>query len=181
MPYNGPYFRFDPETHELTEVYGIDKACDNFCENIKTLFADATDTVKRCQKELDELRKEKWRDEELQKMKAERDAAIADMRRGFEITLEDRDAINRWKRKHEDEHHGGSGKMRGGAIGGSYRYEFVPTSIGTIGTIICSNCKNKAYRDAGNPKKYKTFWEWNNAVKEATEKYDAEFTFCELT
>ena len=28
---------------------------------------------------------------------------------------------------------------RGGTIGGSYHYEFIPTSIGTIGKVVC-NC-----------------------------------------
>ena len=31
----------------------------------------------------------------------------------------------------------------GGAIGGTWTYKFVPTSIGTIGTCICGKCQEE--------------------------------------
>ena len=44
-------------------------------------------------KALEELRQEKWRDEELQDMKRQRDEAIQDNYRGFPITKEESDKI----------------------------------------------------------------------------------------
>lgn len=55
---------------------------------------------------------------------------------GFEINNEEYEAIEQWKCDHEKEKH--NGKLKHGAIGGNYTYEFIPTSIGTIGSIRCS-------------------------------------------
>ena len=54
---------------------------------------------------------------------------------GFVIYNEEYEAIEQWKQKHEKEKH--NGKMKHGAIGGSYTYEFTPTSIGVIGSVKC--------------------------------------------
>lgn len=44
--------------------------------------------------------------------------------------------------KHDREAHNckslGDKVKRGGCIGGTYTYEFVPTGIGTVGTVKCS-------------------------------------------
>ena len=49
--------------------------------------------------------------------------------RGFPISAEAKSRINEWKKNHRHD---------GGAIGGTFTYEFIPTSIGTIGTIKCA-------------------------------------------
>lgn len=49
--------------------------------------------------------------------------------RGFPISAEAESQINEWKKNH---------RHNGGAIGGTFTYEFIPTSIGTIGTIKCA-------------------------------------------
>lgn len=55
---------------------------------------------------------------------------------GFEINNKEYEAIEQWKREHEKEKH--NGKLKRGAIGGNYTYEFTPTSIGVIGSIKCT-------------------------------------------
>lgn len=49
--------------------------------------------------------------------------------RGFPISAEAESQINEWKKNH---------RHNDGAIGGTFTYEFIPTSIGTIGTIKCA-------------------------------------------
>lgn len=53
----------------------------------------------------------------------------------FEISYEEKKEIDKWRKQHEKEKHNGSSYA--GAIGGRYKYEFQPTSIGDIGIIKC--------------------------------------------
>ena len=82
-------------------------------------------------KELDRVKDEKYRDEELAKMKGEYEEMRDNYYRGFPISKEEREKINEWI--------GQQAKCSVGAIGGRFRYEFIPTSIGTIGTIVDCN------------------------------------------
>ena len=84
---------------------------------------------------------EEWnKDEEIQKLKSEieslQDKLNNARRYSFEITPEEHEAIEEWKKKHVEEKH--NGDTYAGAIGGRYKYIFVPTSIGTVGSIKCS-------------------------------------------
>lgn len=53
--------------------------------------------------------------------------------------------IETWKGKHDREVHGLTecNKIIGGAIGDRYTFEFIPTTIGIIGTIKCGSCGEK--------------------------------------
>ena len=117
---------------------------------------------------------EKWKDEELQKLKKERDEAFADMYRGFSITQAERDKINAWKKEHDENQHGLKTDMErcraGGAIGGRYSFDFTGTSIGTFGTCYCGSCRSKAIENCGGDIKI-----YRKLIKE----YDAEFSFQE--
>lgn len=71
-----------------------------------------------------------------------------------------------------------------GAIGGSFRYEFVPTSIGTVGRCICNSCKHKARKNAEeivNKNDFSSKGEYekalNTKIQHLEKKYDAEFIF----
>ena len=97
----------------------------------------------RLREKVNYLESENYKDEELQKMKAQLEKIQEDYRRGFPITKEESDDINKWKKNHDaTEHNNASGYH--GTIGGGYTYEFVPTSIGSFGTCFCNICKNKA-------------------------------------
>lgn len=97
-------------------------------------------------KENNELHDEAYKDNELIKMKKELDSFKREYYRGFPISKEEQKQIEEWKKKHEVEVHHchtlDDRLRRSGTIGGSYTYEFIPTSIGTVGTIKC-NCGAK--------------------------------------
>ena len=84
--------------------------------------------------ELNRIRDEKWRDEELKKLKAENNKLHETLSHGFYLTPEEYEATINWIDTH-DVH-----SSHGGAIGGTFTYIFTPTSIGTIGKIKCNIC-----------------------------------------
>lgn len=89
------------------------------------------------------LQDENYKDEELARMKKELEAERKAKANGFEIWEDEWKAIKAWQDEHElGFHKNTSGFPRGGAIGGCYKYEFVPTSIGIFGTVKC-NCGAK--------------------------------------
>lgn len=141
-------------------------------DEIKNSMVETLEFTERIMAENQELKDEKWKDEELQKMKEQMDAAREEMYRGFPISEKESEAIKEWEEKHWEEQHNAKtltqrlSKM--GAIGGSFYYKFIPTSIGTVGSICCNACMAKAYRNCGNN---------SNRLSELIKEYDAEFDF----
>lgn len=82
--------------------------------------------------------KEYSKDKEIQKLQEENKKLQRDLARGFAISEAEHDAIIEWMKNH---------KSAGGAIGGSYTYEFIPTSIGTIGTIKYADGAKFTFRE----------------------------------
>ena len=112
-------------------------------ESIKESILWYKSIADRLREKVNYLESENYKDEELQKMKAQLEKIQEDYRRGFPITKEESDNINKWKKNHDATEHGNVDGYHG-AIGGGYTYEFIPTSIGSFGTCYCSICKNKA-------------------------------------
>ena len=111
----------------------------NFEEAIMAIIDRINDTETKkdeAYKQLDEWNKDK----EIQKLKSEIESLQNELwntrRYSFEITPEEHAAIEEWKKKHVEEKH--NGDTYAGAIGGRYKYIFVLTSIGTVGSIKCS-------------------------------------------
>ena len=52
------------------------------------------------------------------------------------MSYDNNDELKIYSEKHVKEKH--NGDAYAGAIGGKYKYIFVPTSIGTVGSIKCS-------------------------------------------
>lgn len=81
------------------------------------------------------------KDEEIVKLKEEMKTIRESSYRGFSISAKEKENINEWIKEHEESKHGLitlDQKLKSqGCCGGKYVYEFVPTSIGTIGTIKC--------------------------------------------
>lgn len=90
-------------------------------------------TIEYLREELKEAKSDAYKDAELTKMKSRYEEMKKDYYRGFPISESEEKAIKKWQIEHEKNHKGGHG-----AIGGKYTYEFIPTSIGTVGTIKCS-------------------------------------------
>lgn len=93
-------------------------------------------------KENDELKNNAYKDKELTSMRNELNEMKSEYYRGFPISEYEEKKINEWIEQHEREAHGiktYADKLAShGCCGGSYTYEFVPTSIGTVGTVRCS-------------------------------------------
>lgn len=88
--------------------------------------------IKYYQKEKEELLDEHYKDNKIQEMQKKYNEMRCDLNRGFPISEEESKAIRQWMDNHEKEHSG-----RHGCCGGKYTYVFIPTSLGTIGTIKC--------------------------------------------
>lgn len=88
------------------------------------------------------LKDEAYKDKELSATVEKYNEMQKDIRRGFPISEKEEETIKKWIKEHEEEKHGANYKKgvyrKSGAIGGSYTYKFVPTSIGTFGSIHCS-------------------------------------------
>ena len=81
-------------------------------------------------KENERLKSEAYKDEELSDMKEKYDRMSSSYHRGFPISEDENKKITDWigeqiKKNPSD----------AGAIGGRFIYEFIPTSIGTIGIV----------------------------------------------
>lgn len=129
---------------EFCTVYDLDDAL----RAIKIRVKNNEKTIERLQGENARLKEEYYKDNELSAMKKELSDTkrmfqklIEDYNRGFPISKEEDEKIEAWKRKHLEEAHGAkTSKERlniGGAIGGVFKYEFTPTSIGVIGRVKC--------------------------------------------
>lgn len=110
---------------------------DKICTMLKEKFNRLNKQNKNLKEQLKKINNEKWKDKELLQMKKEMMEARKDYWRGFPISKEEEESINKWIDEHEEEKHPNSRFPRGGAIGGSYVYSFTPTSIGTVGEIQC--------------------------------------------
>jgi len=105
-------------------------------DDIKEIIAWKDKRIESLTKENQELKSEHYKDETLAKMQSDLERIRKDYFRGFPITEDEGIAINKWIKAHCKEKH--NGIISGGAIGGSFTYSFIPTSIGVIGEIQCS-------------------------------------------
>ena len=132
------YSTGDPETGSWCTVYELDKAL----RAIKVRNMDDMDRIRRLEEENRKLKEENYKDEEMAAMKAKLDKMQENYYRGFPISDEEKKRIEEWKDRHDEEVHNAHSlidKVKlGGCCGGRYTYEFVPTGIGTIGTVKCS-------------------------------------------
>ena len=83
--------------------------------------------------EIKRLKSEQYKDEELSRMKEKYDEMLKDYHRGFPISEEEDKKIMEWLdeiTKDED-----FVTKTGGAIGGRFTYEFIPTGVGIIGIV----------------------------------------------
>lgn len=82
-------------------------------------------------KENERLKSKAYKDEELSKIQTTYEKMKGDYYRGFPISENEEKKINEWIEKQMEKN-----MNTGGAIGGRFRYEFIPTGIGASGTII---------------------------------------------
>lgn len=127
------------ENDKLVTVYGFDDCMDS----IQKRFKRHQETIEHLQEENQNLKSEHYKDETIQQLTAKLKRAERELYIGFPISESENKAIKEWQDRHEKEIHGletlEQKLSAHGAIGGTYTYEFIPTSVGTIGTIKC-NC-----------------------------------------
>ena len=88
--------------------------------------------------QLNKVKDEKYKDNELQKMKNELNTMRKEYYRGFPISKAEEEKINEFIKKHNEIH----GSYHG-CSGGGFTYIFYPTAIGTSGVIRCDLCKEE--------------------------------------
>lgn len=103
--------------------------------SIKKRYEDAEATIEKLEKENKALKDEHYKDEELKRIQEELTSLRRARYRGFPISEDEQEKIKEWQRKHDKEVHGVTNVT---AIGGKYTYEFIPTSIGTFGSVKCT-------------------------------------------
>ena len=97
-------------------------------------------TIERLREENKRVTDEAYKDNELSDLKKRYEEMQKDYFRGFPISEEEEDAISKWQVEHIRKKHWDKKNncpMSAGAIGGRFTYRFIPTSIGTIGEIVC--------------------------------------------
>ena len=126
---------------EYMEVETVEKCI----KMLQYRFTDQKKTIERLWNQIKELTDSQYKDKKLQEMKAELEKMQREYNRGFSITDDEWKAIETWKEKHDREAHGLTecDERVSGAIGGRYIFEFIPTTIGIIGTIKCGSCGEK--------------------------------------
>lgn len=159
---------------KFTEYPSSEEEFDKWLNEIKIAFEMKNKCIQHLENENKTLRDEKWKDNELQDMKKTYEAMRDDYYRGFPISKKEKDAIYKWQENHLINQHGLNTPVKralsGGVIGGNFKYQFIPTSIGTMGTCICGSCFAKAKKEYEEKKADETFLH-------LLEKYDAEFIF----
>lgn len=95
-------------------------------------------SVENLKKENAELKSEHYKDEQLSNMKDKLNRMKKDYYRGFPISEEEEEQINKFQDKYRKYY---------GAIGGAFTYKFTPTSIGVIGEVIAPNSESFVFKD----------------------------------
>ena len=95
-------------------------------------------SVESLKKENAELKSEHYKDEQLSNMKDKLNKMEKDYYRGFPISEEEEEQINKFQDKYRKYY---------GAIGGAFTYKFTPTSIGVIGEVIAPNSESFVFKD----------------------------------
>lgn len=116
-------------------------------ESVQEMVYRSEERVEELEEELKKLRDQYDKDEEVAALKAQ----IADLQeqlsRGFSMSAEECEAVEKWRKKHMSEVHVGVETF--GAIGGELTYTFVPTSIGVSGTVECTCGESFCFRELG--------------------------------
>ena len=130
---------------KILKVHDIETACKNFTDEISAIVRQVQGQNSVLKAENDKLKSEYYKDEEIQRLQQEVANWRKRVNRSFEISENERLAIDEWKAKHIQEKH--DGNKYAGAIGGRFKYTFIPTSIGEIGEIECSCGEKFCFKD----------------------------------
>ena len=120
----------------------------DLCEMLAEKFEREEHQIEYLKEKIKELEDNHWKDEQFKKSMNDLNERKKDLDRGFPISKEDYDKAIDWIEKHEEKYHSKRTPLpRGGAIGGSYTWEFTPTSIGVFGSVKCSCGKSFTFQE----------------------------------
>ena len=157
--------------NKFQEVYDLD----TLFSQIKDHITSVEEKNKQLEQENKRIKSEKYAEGELASMKERLEEMEENYYRGFPVSVEQDEAIAEWEKKHRKERH--NGKYAPSAIGGSFQFRFITTSIGIVGACICLSCMRKAEEKFYSyPIKNQT----QDLKSKLIKNYDAEFCFQEL-
>lgn len=117
------------------------------------LLEDLQECIANIKAERDDaLRKlaEYSKDKEIQKIQNEFDAYKEKRRAGFCPDMEQWKKIEAWEKTHSDVFHKAPAKSKQYAMKcnpnvARYEYQFEPTHVGTLGSVVCQTCRKKVF------------------------------------
>lgn len=149
---------------------------DTVCDNLKQLFDDQEKRNNLLQEQLKALKDEKWKDSTVQALQKQIDDYKNKYKYGFEVSEEEHQKILEWQKNHCIKRHNLTTAAEratwGGAVGGIFDYKFTPTTLGAVGSCICSVCYKQALRDS--------LKDDDKTPRGLAEEYDAIFYFQDL-
>ena len=110
------------------------KPVDELCDSIKLKYNNLLKKYERLEKENERLKSETYKDEEVAHFKKLIANLNKQVNHGFYISDEEFEKIVAFTNEH-DVMHG-----LAGGISGRYVFSFLPTSVGTVGTVKCTQC-----------------------------------------
>ena len=124
------------------------KKAEEALDSVKKMVTDLRRKCASAAHDVERLRSENWKDEQLLSMQKIAQEAVADMNRGFPISKDELESIHQWMRNHDTQIHNNPNQYHG-ASGGGFEFVFYPTGIGTAGDCICSSCKRRSIKEHG--------------------------------
>lgn len=150
---------------------------DNFyhvLDNLKFLYERSERRANNLKDACQKLEDENWKDETLQELSKAVEVARENNRRGFPISAAEGNDIQDWINRHIKTRHADVGP-RAKIMGEIWEYHFIPTCIGTVGTVQCRWCMRAAMKDAIVNGVFD-----DKLYKELCDSYDAEYTFSDI-
>lgn len=130
----------------------IGRSFDECLNSIKEMHHSSEIQIEALRNENRKLKDEYYKDTKMSDMKQRLEKMQKEYYRGFPISEEEQEAIEDWKKKHDEESHGYTPEMRmkaEGCCGGRYKYVFVPTSLGVSGKIVCHCGEEFEFQEIG--------------------------------
>lgn len=147
MRYTGEYFDLDDAANGKFNSVRVRVNPDDIMDELGRCIKHLKNRIEDLESELGKVTAEKYKDDELKRMKTELDSIKEERYYGFEITKEEHDKIESWKDDWFKRKKSGYKYM--GAIGGGFTYKFIPTSIGVVGVVIAPDGEEFNFQELG--------------------------------